>query len=121
MALLAWTAFAVNAFAHPSMMAEASMAHASATTGTAASPHHSMTAMPMTDTARAAATPLQPAGHGQGCCTNAGCQCASSCVGAISVPRLVVAVAAPRALAFASVERVSPPQRITLLLRPPIA
>lgn len=113
MALLAWTAFAFDAFAHPLVMNAAQTLHASATMA-------GMTAMAMPDTAHATA-PVQPTGNGHGCCQNAHCYCASFCSGIAGAPGMVATAAPPHGPTFMAVGNESVPTRFTLLLRPPIA
>ena len=87
LALLAWTAFAFDAFAHPLVMSGGSMTAASTATAKAAS---HCEGMPMMGTPQSLhhPAPSQPAGNGHGCCHNGGCYCASLCTGIVGVPYL---------------------------------
>jgi hypothetical protein len=120
MALLAWTAFAFDAFAHPLMMGAAPAAHASATAAGMSAPSEGMPAMAMPHTSHAT-VPVQPIGNGHGCCQNAHCYCASFCSGIAGAPGMTATVAPPQGQTFMAVGDELVPTPFTLFLRPPIA
>lgn len=120
MALLAWTAFAFDAFAHPPMMGAAQAAHAPATMAGMTAPSDEMSAMPMSHMSHAP-TPTQPTGNGNGCCQNAHCYCASFCSGIAGASSVAVTVALTHDPTLMPAGGELVPTRFTLLLRPPIA
>lgn len=91
LALLAWTAFAFDAFAHPLAMSNDAMAAASTAMAKAAAHCDSMS-MPGAPHNSHHAAPSQQTGYGHGGCYNGGCYCASLCSGIASVPYLGVAL-----------------------------
>jgi hypothetical protein len=118
LALLAWTAFAFDAFAHPLVMSGGSAGMASMTTGNAASHCDGMPASGMPHATHHPA-PSQPAGHG--CCHNGGCYCASVCSGIVGVPYLGVALQPVHDLAVSLMHSDPVPTHSAPPLRPPIA
>lgn len=120
MALLAWTAFAFDAFAHPLMMGVEPAPHAMATTASMSSSTDGMPGMPMSNTACDGA-PTQPTANGHGCCQNAHCHCASFCSGIAGAPNIAMTTEPLRGPTFTPVGDAAVPAWFTLLLRPPIA
>jgi hypothetical protein len=117
MALVAWTAFALDAFAHPLMMGAAPMPHASTATARMSSAHDALPAMAMPIASHDPA-PTQPSGHG--CCQNGQCHCASFCSGVAGAPSLATTLAPLNGPMFLLADGGPVPARFALLLRPPI-
>lgn len=119
LALLAWTMFAFDAFAHPLAMADASASMASMTTGNAAPHCDGMPAVGMPHAAHHP-VPSQPAGSGHGCCHNGGCYCASLCSGIVEVPYPGVVLQHVRDPAVSLIHSDPVPVHSAPPLRPPI-
>lgn len=119
LALLAWTAFAFDAFAHPLVMSGDPASMISMTTSNAAA-HCDGT--PASGMPRATHHPVssQSAGNGHGCCHN-GCWCASLCSGIVDVPYLGVVLQPTHDSAVSLIHSDPVPVHSAPLLRPPIA
>lgn len=115
LALLAWTAFAFDAFAHPLVMAGGSAGMASMATGDSASQCDGM------PNAAHHPAPSNPAGSGHGCCQNGGCYCASLCSGIAGVPYLGTALQPVHDPAVSLIHSDPTPVHSAPPLRPPIA
>jgi len=120
LALLAWTAFAFEAMAHPLVMSGQMGNMASRTTGQAMSPH--CKGMPSTHTASAASTPApsHPDEGGHGCCAFGHCDCASFCSSIAGVPSLAMTWPPLHDPALSPVDAGAPPVVFAPRLRPPI-
>lgn len=115
LALLAWTTFAFDAFAHPLIMSGGSAGMASMPTGNSASQCDGM------PHAAHHPAPSHPAGNGHGCCHNGGCYCASLCSGIAGVAYLGAPLQ-PVHDAVVSLNHSDPtPVHSAPPLRPPIA
>jgi len=120
LALLAWTMFAFDAFAHPLAMSSGSVAAISTAMAKAASHCDGMLMLGSSQNLHHP-TPSQPAGNGHGCCHNGGCYCASLCSGVASVPYLGVALQPVHDPALSLIRSEPVPVQSAPLLRPPIA
>lgn len=120
LALLAWTAFAFDAFAHPLVMSGDPASVVSMATGNAASHCEGMPAAGMPHVAHHP-SPSYPAGNGHGCCHNGGCWCASLCSGIVGVPYLGIALRPVHASAVSLIHSDPVPVHAAPPLRPPIA
>lgn len=121
LALLAWTAFAFEAMAHPIIMSGQMANMASTTTGQAMSPH--CKAMTPTQSVPAASIPApsHPDDGGNGCCTFGHCDCASFCSSIAGVPSLAMMWPPLHDPALSPVHAGVPPVVFAPRLRPPIA
>ena len=121
LALLAWTAFAFEAMAHPLVMSEQMGNMASTTAGQAMSPQ--CKGMTSTHSAHAASTPApsHPAEGGHGCCAFGHCDCASFCSSIAGVPSLAMTWPPPHDPALVPVHARVLPATSAPRLRPPIA
>lgn len=117
MALVAWTAFALDTFAHPVMMSAAPTSHASTAMAGMSSPHAGTLTMSTPNTSHDPA-PTQPDGHG--CCQNGHCHCASFCSGVAGAPSIAASLAPLNGPMFLLSGGGPVPARFALLLRPPI-
>jgi len=119
LALLAWTAFAFEAMAHPLVMS-GQMGNMASRTGQAMSPH--CKDMPSTHTASAASTPApsHPDEGGHGCCAFGHCDCASFCSSIAGVPSLAMTWPPLHDPALSPVDAGAPPVVFAPRLRPPI-
>lgn len=119
LALLAWTAFAFEAMAHPLVMS--GQMGASTTAGQAMSPQ--CKGMTSTHSVHAASIPASshPDGYGHGCCAFGHCDCASFCSSIAGVPSLVMTWPSPHDPALSPVDSGAPPVVFAPRLRPPIA
>lgn len=129
MALLAWTAFAFEAIAHPLMMDGSMHGMPASTAGHAMSPH--CMDMMADHAAPAAVAPAHPVtkghdqkGHdqnGHGCCGFGHCNCAASCGSVVAMPSLVMTWPPLRGPAFVPMRASLRLTAATPQLRPPIA
>ena len=119
LALLAWSALAFNAFAHPIAMIGVPAAHAPTT----ASKSHcdGMGMMHMSSRTSHHPVPAHPAGSEHGCCQNGGCYCASLCSAIAAVPYLGVPVQPAHDPALSLIHSEPALAQSAPPLRPPIA
>jgi hypothetical protein len=120
LALLGWTAFAFDAFAHPLAMSSGSVAAISTAMAKAASHCDGMPMLGASQNSHHPA-PSQPAGNGHGCCHNGGCYCASLCSGIANVPYLSIALQPARDPALSLIHSDPVPVHSAPPMRPPIA
>lgn len=120
LALLAWTAFAFDAFAHPLVMSGSATGVASMSTSNAALHCEGLPASSAPHTAHRPA-PTHAAGNGHGCCHNGGCYCASLCSGVVGISCLGVALQPAHDPAITLLYSDLVPAPSAPPLRPPIA
>lgn len=119
LALLAWTAFALDAMAHPLAMV-GGMGHAAGMVMGQATPSH-CEGMPLPDAATSTPAPAYPIGSGHGCCAFGHCLCAAFCSGIAGVPRLDMTWVPPHAPGLVPIDAPPALARSVPPLRPPIA
>lgn len=90
LALIAWTAFAFEAMAHPLVMNGQMENMANPTTGQATSPHCKGMASAHFAPGASTPAPSHPGEAGHGCCAFGHCDCASFCSSVAGVPSLVM-------------------------------
>jgi hypothetical protein len=121
LALLAWTAFAFEAMAHPLVMSGQMANMASMTAGQAMSPQ--CKGMTSTHSAHVASTPApsHPDEGGHGCCAFGHCDCASFCSSIAGIPSLAMTWPPPHDPVLSPVDAGALPVVFASRLRPPIA
>ena len=121
MALLAWTAFACEAIAHPFVMGGQMQDMAANVSGQAMPPH--CKGMPSPHAASVASTPAphHPVPVGHGCCAFGHCDCASPCSSVMGVPLLALTWPPLRDPALVPIRAGVLLATATPHLRPPIA
>jgi hypothetical protein len=119
MAVLAWTALTLNAFAQPLAMLDGSNGHAAMALGGSASAH--CNGMPMAHAApNSHPARSHPPGNGHGCCQHDGCYCISLCNGIAGVPCLDMVWVPLRAPVLVPVHVAPALTQAAPPLRPPI-
>jgi len=121
LAVVAWTAFAFEALAHPLIMGGQAGNMASSTPDQAMPPHCKGMTSTQTASATSPPAPSHPAEGGNGCCAFGHCDCASLCSGIVEVPSLAMTWPPTHDPALAPVHAAVLLAPVAPQLRPPIA